>query len=176
MITIGDKQFVKYISEKEIDAALDVVAEKVNKEYKNDIPLVLIVLNGGIVFGCDLLKRLTVPCNLGCIRVKSYSGTQSTEKVREVVGLEDDIEGRRVLIVDDIIDTGNTIEYLINLFVSKKAKDVKVAALTFKPESYKKPYPLDFIGLQIPNKFIVGCGMDYNELGRNLPDIYQVVD
>lgn len=176
MITIGDKQFVKYISEKEIDAALDVVAEKVNKEYENDIPLVLIVLNGGIVFGCDLLKRLTVPCNLGCIRVKSYSGTQSTEKVREVVGLEDDIEGRRVLIVDDIIDTGNTIEYLINLFMSKKAKDVKVAALTFKPESYKKPYPLDFIGLQIPNKFIVGCGMDYNELGRNLPDIYQVVD
>ena len=175
-ITIGDRKFVKYISEKEIDAAIDVVAEKVNKEYADDVPIILIVLNGGIVFGCDLMKRLTIPCNLGCIRVKSYAGTKSTEKVREVVGLEEDITGRRILIVDDIIDTGNTMEYLVNLFMDKKAKDVKIAALTYKPESYKKPYPLDFIGLEIPNKFIVGRGMDYNELGRNLPDIYQVTE
>lgn len=176
MITIGDRKFVKYISEKEIDTAIDAVAEKVNREYADDVPLVLIVLNGGIVFGCDLMKRLTVPCQLGCIRVKSYSGTKTTEKVREVVGLEEDVENRRILIVDDIIDTGNTMEYLVNMFLSKKAKDVKIAALTYKPESYRKSFPLDFIGLEIPNKFIVGRGMDYNELGRNLPDIYQVTE
>ena len=176
IITIDDRKFVKYISEKEIDAAIDVVAEKVNREYADDVPLILIVLNGGIVFGCDLMKRLTVPCQLGCIRVKSYSGTKTTEKVREVVGLEEDVTGRRVLIIDDIIDTGNTMEYLVNLFLSKKAKDVKIAALTYKPESYRKSFPLDFIGLEIPNKFIVGRGMDYNELGRNFPDIYQVTE
>ena len=176
IITIGDRRFVKYISEKEIDAAIDVVAEKVNKEYANDVPIILIVLNGGIVFGCDLMKRLTISCQLGCIRVKSYAGTKTTEKVREVVGLEEDVTGRRILIVDDIIDTGNTTEFLVNLFMDKKVKDVKIAALTYKPESYRKSIPLDFIGLNIPSKFIVGRGMDYNELGRNLPDIYQVTE
>lgn len=175
IITVGDKKFVKYISQKEIEAAIDRVAEKVNKEYENDIPLIIFVLNGSIIFGADLLKRLTIQCNISCIRVKSYEGMSSTANVRSVIGIEEKVEGRRILIVDDIIDTGNTYEYLVNLFTEMKAKDVKLAALTYKPESYKKPYPLDFVGMEIPNKFIVGYGMDYNELGRNLPDIYQVV-
>ncbi len=175
IITVGDKKFVKYISQKEIEAAIDRVAEKVNKEYENDIPLIIFVLNGSIIFGADLLKRLTIQCNISCIRVKSYEGMSSTANVRSVIGIEEKVEGRRILIVDDIIDTGNTYEYLVNMFTEMKAKDVKLAALTYKPESYKKPYPLDFVGMEIPNKFIVGYGMDYNELGRNLPDIYQVV-
>ncbi len=176
IITLGDKKFVKYISEKEIDEAVSRVAEKVNKEYENDVPLVLFVLNGAIIFGADLLKKLTIQCHVACIRVKSYEGTKSTANVREVVGIEENIEGRRILIVDDIIDTGNTYEYLVNMLKSKNVKDVKLAALTYKPESYKKPYPIDFVGMSIPNKFIVGRGMDYNELGRNLPDIYQVTE
>lgn len=176
IIQVGDKKFVKYISHEKIQEAVKAVAAKVNKEYENDTPLIIFVLNGSIIFGADLLKNLTINCNVSCIRVKSYVGTESTSDVRQVLGLEENVEGRRVLIVDDIIDTGNTYEYLVNMFSKLKVKDIKLAALTYKPESYHKPYPVDFVGMEIPKKFIVGYGMDYDELGRNLPDIYQVTE
>ncbi|MBQ4355929.1 MAG: hypoxanthine phosphoribosyltransferase [Bacteroidales bacterium] len=175
-ITCDDRKFVKYISETEIDAAIEKVAAAVNAEYKNDIPTLLFVLNGSVIFGADLMKRLDIQCKMSCVRVSSYVGTQSTEVVRNVVGLSGDLEGQRVLVIEDIIDTGNTYAYINQILKEAKVKDVKIATLTYKPDSYRHSLPIDFVGLEIPDKFILGRGMDYNGLGRNLRDIYQVVD
>lgn len=176
VITLDDRKFVKYLSEEQIIEAINRVAEEINEEYKNDIPIVVFILNGSIVFGAELLKRLKINCRVSCMRVSSYEGVQSTAKVKNLIGLVENIENQRILIVEDIIDTGNTYEYIHNTLMESKIKDVKIATMTYKPESYKKDLPIDFIGLEIPNKFIVGHGLDYNGLGRNLADIYQVVE
>ncbi len=173
-ITIDDKQFVKYISADQIDAAVERVAKEINEEYKNDIPIVILVLNGSIIFGADLLKKLTVSCRVSCIRVSSYDGTKSQAHVKNVIGLVENLKDQRVLIIEDIVDTGNTYEHIVNMLKVENVKDVKIATMTYKPNAYKKIYPIDFVGLEIPDKFIVGRGLDYNGLGRNLPDIYQV--
>ena len=173
-ITVGDRKFVKYILENEIEAAVDRVAAAVNEEYKNDTPIILLVLNGSVIFGADLLKRLNMPCKLCC--VSSYVGTKSTEKMNQLIGLSENVENKRVLVIEDIIDTGNTYEFIDAMLREAHAKDVKIATLTYKPESYRKSLPIDFVGLEIPNKFILGRGMDYDGLGRNLRDIYQVVE
>lgn len=175
-ITVGDRKFVKYISENEIDKAVERVAAEVNEEYKNDIPVILLVLNGSVIFGSDLLKQLDFQCRLCCVKVSSYAGTKSTEKVKNLIGLTENIENKRVLVIEDIIDTGNTYEFIEDMLREAHAKDVKIATLTYKPDSYRKSLPIDFIGLEIPNKFILGRGMDYDGLGRNLRDIYQVVE
>ena len=175
-ITVGDRKFVKYISENEIDAAVEKVAAKVNEEYKNDTPVILFVLNGSVIFGSDLLKQLNIQCRLCCVKVSSYVGTKSTEKVQNLIGLTENVENKRVLVIEDIIDTGNTYEFIESMLREARAKDVKIATLTYKPDSYRKSLPIDFVGLEIPNKFILGRGMDYDGLGRNLRDIYQVVE
>ena len=175
-ITVGDRKFVKYILENEIEAAVDRVAAAVNEEYKNDTPIILLVLNGSVIFGADLLKRLEMPCKLCCVKVSSYVGTKSTEKMKQLIGLSEDVTDKRVLVIEDIIDTGNTYEFIEAMLREAHAKDVKIATLTYKPDSYRKSLPIDFIGLEIPNKFILGRGMDYDGLGRNLRDIYQVVE
>ncbi|MCQ2263544.1 MAG: hypoxanthine phosphoribosyltransferase [Bacteroidales bacterium] len=175
-ITCGDRKFVKYISETEIDAAIEKVAAMVNEEYKNDIPILLFVLNGSVIFGADLMKRLDIPCRMTCIRLSSYEGTKTTAQVKNMIGLSENLEGQRVLVIEDIIDTGTTYAYITKMLEEAHVKDVKIATLTFKPDSYKQPMPIDFVGISIPNKFILGRGMDYNGLGRNLRDIYQVVD
>ncbi len=175
-ITVGDRKFVKYILENEIEAAVDRVAAAVNEEYKNDTPVILLVLNGSVIFGADLLKRLDMPCKLCCVKVSSYVGTKSTEKMKQLIGLSEDVTDKRVLVIEDIIDTGNTYEFIEAMLREAHAKDVKIATLTYKPDSYGKSLPIDFIGLEIPNKFILGRGMDYDGLGRNLRDIYQVVE
>ena len=175
-ITVGDRKFVKYILENEIEAAVDRVAAAVNEEYKNDTPVILLVLNGSVIFGADLLKRLEMPCKLCCVKVSSYVGTKSTEKMKQLIGLSEDVTDKRVLVIEDIIDTGNTYEFIEAMLREAHAKDVKIATLTYKPDSYGKSLPIDFVGLEIPNKFILGRGMDYDGLGRNLRDIYQVVD
>lgn len=175
-ITVGDRKFVKYILENEIEAAVDRVAAAVNEEYKNDTPIILLVLNGSVIFGADLLKRLEMPCKLCCVKVSSYVGTKSTEKMKQLIGLSEDVTDKRVLVIEDIIDTGNTYEFIEAMLREAHAKDVKIATLTYKPDSYGKSLPIDFVGLEIPNKFILGRGMDYDGLGRNLRDIYQVVE
>lgn len=174
-VKVGDLEFVKYIDASEIDAATARVAAKINEEYKNDIPLILITLNGAIMFASDLLKQLTITCEVSCVKLSSYAGTQTTNKVKNVFGLTEDLKGRRVLIVEDIVDTGNTYEYLWNVLHEKGVKDVKMATMTFKPDAYKKEYPIDFVGIPIENRFVVGRGLDYDGLGRNLVHIYQVV-
>ncbi|HHU46693.1 MAG TPA: hypoxanthine phosphoribosyltransferase [Bacteroidales bacterium] len=172
-ITIEDKTFVKYISDEEIDKQVQRIARQINEDYKDDIPILIFTLNGAIVFAAELLKKLTIQCRISCIRVASYDGTKNSS-VKNIIGLVEDLENQRVIVIDDIVDTGNTYEVVRNMLYEAKVKDVRIAAMTFKPEAYKKPFPLDYVGFEIPNKFIVGHGLDYNGLGRNLPDIYQL--
>lgn len=174
-IKIRDLEFVKYISSEEIDAAVESVAAQVNEEYKNDVPLILVTLNGAIIFAADLIKKLTIPCYVSCIKISSYSGTQSTNVINNLIGLNEDLSGRRVLIVEDIVDTGRTYEYLWNELTQRGVKDIKMATMTIKDEAYKKDMPVDFVGIHIPDKFVIGRGLDYDGLGRNLPDIYQII-
>lgn len=174
-ITIKDKTFVKYITSTEIDNAVATLAERLNNDYKDKIPVIMVVLNGAILFASDLLKKLTIQCEVSCIKVSSYGGgLTSTNKVKSLIGLNTDINNRDVIIIEDIVDTGLTISSLIQQLNESNPSSIRIAALTFKREAYKAEAPIDYVALEIPNKFIVGYGLDYDELGRNLPDIYQL--
>lgn len=177
-IKIYDKTFKPYISHEKLISAIDEVAEKVNGDFNGctDIPVVLCVLNGAIVFTGELLQRLTFNCELVSIKMSSYQGTKSTGTVLTMMGLTADITGRRVIICEDIVDTGNTIVALKEMLLDKGARDVRICTLLFKPDVYTKEEKIDYIGMSIPNAFIVGFGLDYNEIGRNSGDIYMIDD
>jgi hypoxanthine phosphoribosyltransferase len=175
-ITIKDKQFVKYISSEVIEKAVREVAHKINADYYEKTPIMLVVLNGAIMFASDLLKNLNIDCEVSCIKVSSYEGMSSTEEVKTLIGLKSDIKGRDIIIVEDIVDTGNTIDALIKLLLPEQPTSIKIATMTYKAEAYKKTHKIDYVALSIPNKFIVGYGLDYDELGRNYKDIYQVTE
>jgi hypoxanthine phosphoribosyltransferase len=128
------------------------------------------------MFASDLIKKLNFPCELSFIKLSSYSGLNTSNKVRELIGLNEDLTGRTVVVIEDIIDTGITLGDLMETIKSKNAVEVKLAALLFKPNAFRKSYPIDYIGIEIPNDFIVGYGLDYDGYGRNYPDIYKIVE
>ena len=173
-ITLQDKTFKPFISNEELMLAIDKVADKLNRDYSGgeDVPILLCVLNGSIMFTAELMKRLTFNLEIVSIKLSSYEGTSSTGKVREAMGLTSDITGRRVIIVEDIVDTGNTIMELKDIVMRHGASDAKVCTMLLKPEVYKKDAVLDYVAMEIPDKFIVGFGLDYNQLGRNNKDIF----
>lgn len=175
-IALFDKTFKTFIPHERIIAAIDDVAERINSDFRGceDVPIVLCVLNGSIPFTGELLQRLDFNCQLVSIKLSSYSGTKSTGKVLNVTGLTADITGRRVIICEDIVDTGNTIVALKKLLLDEGASDVKICTMLTKPEIYDKDEKLDYVAMEIPNAFIVGFGLDYNELGRNFKDIYVI--
>lgn len=175
-IQIKDRFFTPYISREEIAAAVSRVAAKMNEELAGTNPLFLCVLNGAFVFAADLFREITVDAEISFIRMKSYDGMKSTGEVKELYGLQQDITGRTVVVVEDIVDTGFTIQQLIQKLNEHNPKEVKVATLLFKPESLKCDIKPDYVALEIPPAFIVGYGLDYDELGRNLKDIYVVAE
>ena len=174
MIQLHDKQFVPFISAKEIDLAIAKLVTKISADYSNEIPVFIGVLNGAFMVVSDLLKRYSSPCEVSFVKMASYEGTSSTNDVKQLIGLNQDLEGRTVVVVEDIVDTGNTVEELKAIFKQKNVKHLKIATLFFKPEAYKKDIKIDYVGIRIPNKFIVGYGLDYDGLGRNLADVYQL--
>ncbi len=173
-IQLHDKTFKLFIPYEEIMSAIDNVADEINKDFKDskDIPILLCVLNGSIMFTAELMKRLEFQCELVAIKLSSYVGTTSTGEVTTMLGLSSSLEGRRVIVLEDIVDSGHTIIELDNILKKEGAADVKMCTMLLKPDAYKKERKLDYVGLEIPNDFIVGFGLDYNELGRNLRDIY----
>lgn len=173
-VKLLDKTFKTFIPYGKISEAIDRVADKINADFRGceDIPVILCVLNGSLMFTADLMKRLDFNCELVSIKLTSYEGTGSTGNVKQAMGLTADITGRRVIIVEDIVDTGNTIVELKRIMQEHGASESRVCTLLFKPESYTKDIPLEYVAIEIPNDFIVGFGLDYNELGRNLKDIY----
>jgi hypoxanthine phosphoribosyltransferase len=176
MIQLHDKQFVRFISAQEIDLAIAKIAALVEEDFADETPLFIGVLNGAFMVVSDFMKKYKSPCEVSFVKMASYEGTSSTNEVKQLIGLDQDVNGRTVIIIEDIIDTGNTLESLKELFKKQNVKQFKVATLFFKPEAYKKDLKIDYVGIRIPNKFIVGYGLDYNGLGRNLPEIYQLKD
>jgi hypoxanthine phosphoribosyltransferase len=173
-ITLHDKTFRKFIPYEKIDAAIDHVAEKVNADFEgcSDVPILLCVLNGSIMFMSELMKRLRFNCQIVSIKLTSYEGTNTTGCVKQALGLTADITGRRVIVVEDIVDSGNTIVELKKILADKGASESRICTMLLKPDTYKKDIVLDYVAMEIPNDFIVGFGLDYDELGRNLKDIY----
>lgn len=175
-INLLDRSFKTFIPNKKIVEAIDKVAAKINADYKDskDIPVLLCILNGSILFTAELMKRLEFNFELVSMKLSSYEGTCSTGKVREVMGMTGSVEGKRVIIVEDIVDTGNTIVDIERILKEKGAAGIKICTMLLKPEVYDKEIKLDYVGMEIPNDFIVGFGLDYNEVGRNLNDIYVI--
>ncbi|SMC60254.1 hypoxanthine phosphoribosyltransferase [Moheibacter sediminis] len=173
-IKIHDKVFIPYITFEEIDYAIKRMANTIYEEHKNDVPVFVGVLNGVVMFMSDFLKRYPGECEISFLKLKSYEGTESTGKVEIVMDIPMDLTGRHVIIMEDIIDTGNTLQELYRILDTKNTKSIKIATLLYKPEAYKKNLNIDLIALTIPDKFVVGYGLDYDGLGRNLPDIYQI--
>lgn len=173
-VTLKDKTFKKLISYEEIASAIDAVAEKINADFEGctDVPVLLCVLNGSIMFMGELMKRLNFNCQIISTKLTSYEGTSTTGRVKQAIGLTSSIEGRRVIIVEDIVDTGNTIVELKDILKENKAAESKICTLLLKPDAYKKDIKIDYVAMEIPNDFIVGFGLDYDELGRNFKDIY----
>jgi len=174
-IQILDLKFKPYISAAEIDNKVGNIAKRIDEDYLGKTPLFICILNGSFIFASDLLKKVSVPCNIEFIRLKSYEGTSSTEKVREVLGLNSGIKGRDIIIVEDIVDTGHTLAHFFEYVKTYEPKSIKLASLIFKKEAFQKDFKIDYLGFEIENKFIVGYGLDYNEYGRNLDAIYQLV-
>jgi hypoxanthine phosphoribosyltransferase len=175
-VQLHDKRFSISISAEKIDQAIQVVADKINRDYKGKRPLFLIVLNGAFMFASDLLKKITIDCETSFVKLSSYSGTTSTHVVRELIGLDEALNDRDVIVIEDIIDTGITMENTIQKLKHLQAKDVKIATLLYKPNAFQKDYAIDYVGIEIPNDFIVGYGLDYDGLGRNLPCIYKIIE
>lgn len=173
-VTLLDKTFVKYILSDKIDAEIARMAAEISEEYRHDDPIFLITLNGAVFFAADLIRKMDFPCRVSCVKISSYSGTQSTGKINNLIGLNEDVRGKRIVILEDIVDTGRTYQYLYGILMDAGAKDVRMATMTMKPDAYHADLPVHYVGLRIPNKFVVGRGLDYNGYGRNLPDIYQV--
>ena len=173
-IKLHDKVFKPFISNERIEKAIDEVAEKMNADYARTgkVPVLLCVLNGSILFTAELMKRLAFDVDLRSIKLSSYQGTSSTGDVRMDMNLTGDITGKEVIIVEDIVDTGRTIEALIDILIARKASRVRICTMLLKPDMYDKDIELDYVAMKIPNDFIVGFGLDYDGLGRNYQDIY----
>jgi len=174
VIQLHDKHFVPFITAAEIDAVVKRMAKQAEQDFAGEVPVFIGVLNGAFMILSDFVKHYTQPCEISFVKMASYEGTSSTGAIKQLIGLNQDLGGRSVVIIEDIVDTGHTIEALVQLFEAQKVKQLKIATLFFKPEAYTKTIPLNYIGFEIPNKFIVGYGLDYDGLGRNLPEIYQL--
>lgn len=178
-ITLKDRTFKPYIPYETLSGHIDEMAGRINADFRGctDIPVIVCVLNGSIMFTAELMKRLDFNCELVSVKLSSYSGTESTGKVRQVMGMTGSVKGRRVIVVEDIVDTGNTIVELKRLMAEEYgATEVHICTMLLKPEVYTKDVKLDYVGMEIPNRFIVGFGLDYDELGRNFRDIYVLDD
>ncbi len=174
-IKLNDKHFELFITKDKIEKAVKNIAKQIENDIdKDEVPIFMGVLNGSFMFVADFVREYSYNCHLSFVKLTSYQGTNSTGKVRKLVGVNENLKGKTVVILEDIIDTGNTLEEIYNIFKNEDLKQLKVATLFFKPDVFKKDLAIDYIGIPIEDKFIVGYGLDYDGLGRNLPNIYQL--
>lgn len=175
-IKLHDKTFDTYLSEQEIQEKIEIIAGQINRDYKNKRPLFIAILNGSFMFAADLFKRLTIDAEICFIKLASYRGMKSSGNVITAIGLDQDLFGREVIIVEDIVDTGKTLNEFLPKLDHQQPKTLKIAALLHKPEATQFQLKIDYLGFSIPNKFVVGYGLDYDGLGRNLKEIYQLAE
>ena len=174
-IQIKDKKFVLSIPESEILAAVKKVADDINRDVADKNPLFICVLNGAFMFAGDLMKNVSIPCEITFIKLASYEGLYTTGSVKEIIGLSESVVGRNVVVVEDIVDTGITMERILSSLRAKGANEIRVATFLQKPDALQRDITVDYVAMKIPNDFIVGYGLDYDGYGRNLKDIYTVV-
>lgn len=175
-IKVKDKEFRVFIKAEDLDVAVAKVADSINADLKGRVPLFLVVLNGAFMFASDLMKKIKIENNISFVKLSSYTGTRSSQVINELIGLNEVVKGRTVVIIEDIIDTGFTMRRMLDILHGQEAADVRIATLFYKPDAFQSDYPIDYVGIEIQNDFIVGYGLDYDGFARNLPDIYKIVD
>lgn len=175
-VRLQDKKFALHINAARIENVVQQMADKINTDLAGKNPLFICVLNGVFLFAADLLRKIDTTCEVSFVKVSSYEGTASSGVLKTQIGLKEEIKGRTVVLLEDIIDSGNTVDKLLKTLEQEHPAEIKIAALLFKPSAFKKDFKIDYIGLEIPNDFVVGYGLDYNGLGRNLPEIYKIID
>ncbi len=175
-VTVRDRKFTVSITEETIKRRVAEVAAQISKDLEGKDPLFLAVLNGSFIFAADLMRGITIPCEITFMRMSSYEGTSSTGNVQQLIGLKENIKGRTVVIIEDIIDSGLTMKSLLETLADKEPADVRIASLLVKPGNLKVKLDVPYCCFEIPNDFIVGYGLDYDGEGRNLPHIYTVVE
>ena len=173
-ITLHDKSFVPFIDRYQLDEAVTKMVNQIQHDYADKTPLFIGILNGSIMITSDLLKKYQGNCEVTFMKLSSYQGTKSTETVKKLIGVQTELYNRDIIIVEDIVDTGHTISEIDNLLKTYQPKSVKYATLFLKPDAYHFNIDINYVGMEIENRFIVGYGLDYDELGRNLPDVYQL--
>jgi hypoxanthine phosphoribosyltransferase len=175
-VKILDLEFSSFLTKETLESRIAELAEAIDSDYQGSTVVFVAVLNGSFIFTSELVKRCRVDCEVNFIRVKSYENTTSTGKVTEIMGLESDLRGKHIIVLEDIVDTGLTLDTLLRKFAEEKPASIQIASLLMKPDKLQFPgLPLKYIGFEIPNDFVVGYGLDYNGLGRNLPCIYTLI-
>ncbi len=175
-ITLHDKTFDTYISDSQIQEKIRIIADQLNRDYEGKKPLFIAILNGSFMFAADLFKYITIDAEICFIKLASYKGMKSSGNVVTAIGLDQDIYGRDVVILEDIVDTGKTLHEFLPKLEHQQPRSLKIATLLHKPEATKFPLQIDYLGFTIPNKFVVGYGLDYDGLGRNLKEIFQLTE
>lgn len=173
-IILNDKIFEVYLSAAEIKTRINQIGEQITRDFKDKDIVILGVLNGSFIFLADLCRAIDLPLVCSFVKLSSYQGIVSSGEIRSILGLDQDLKGKHVILVEDIVDSGLSMDYLIKTLSDHNPAQIAIATLLFKPGAFRFKYPIDYVGFEIPNKFVVGCGLDYDGLGRNLPDIYQL--
>jgi hypoxanthine phosphoribosyltransferase len=176
LITLKDKNFDTYLTEESIQEKVREIASAINRDYQEKKPLFIAILNGSFMFASDLFKHLTIDAEISFIKLASYRGMRSSGNVITAIGLDQDLIGREIIVVEDIVDTGRTLTQFLPKLHHQQIKSLRIAALLHKPEATQYPLDIDYVGFTIPNKFVVGYGLDYDGLGRNLKEIYQLAE
>ena len=174
VIKLHDLEFKPFVSAEELDAVVSKMAQEIAADLKDEVPVFIGILNGSFMFVSDFVKKYPNPCEVTFIKLASYEGVKSTEDIQRLIGLTQDLSGRTVVVLEDIIDTGGTLNEIYRIFKNENVKQLIIATLFFKPDAYNKDFKIHYVGMKIPDKFIVGYGLDYNGLGRDLPEIYQL--
>lgn len=174
-IKVHDKEFIPYLSAAEISAEVKRVANEMNKDYKDKRPLFIAILNGAFMFASDLFKELDIEVEICFIKLASYKGIKSSGQVITSIGLDADLKDRHIIILEDIVDTGNTLHQFLPQILNHQPSSLKIAALLYKPEALIYPVKVDYYGFSVPRKFLLGYGLDYDGLGRNIREIYQLI-
>lgn len=175
-IKIKDKSFKTFIPENTIQEKVKAVADRINRDMADKNPLLLAVLNGSFMFAADLMRYITIPCEISFVKLASYEGTTSTGKIKEVIGINESLKDRHVVIVEDIVDTGATMKRMLEQLGTREPASLHICTLLLKPGKLQVPLNIEYAAIEIPNDFIVGYGLDYDQQGRNLRDIYSVID
>lgn len=174
-ILIKDKLFRVLISGRRISRRIDAIASSINSDFEGREVIFIGILNGAFMFAADLFKRINLKAKISFVKLSSYRGTSSTGNIRELVGLNEDLENKTIIILEDIIDSGETLEWIVNDLTARKVAEIRVAALLLKPDAYSGKIPVDYVGFKIPRDFVVGYGLDYDGFGRNLSSVYSLV-